>query len=67
MTIVVRDADATDEATLFGFLRDLQDAERALCASRRPGPRGNRLSGGLATREVYRPDKSAHPLLAASA
>ena len=37
MTIVVRDADAADEATLLGFLRDLQDAERALCASRRPG------------------------------
>jgi hypothetical protein len=35
--IVVRDATAADEATLLGFLRDLQDAERALCASRRPG------------------------------
>jgi ribosomal protein S18 acetylase RimI-like enzyme len=37
VSIIVRDATAADEATLLGFLRDLQDAERVLCASRRPG------------------------------
>lgn len=35
--MIIRDAIPNDEATLLGFLRDLQDFERALCASRRPG------------------------------
>lgn len=37
MTTVIRDATAADEALLLGMLRDLQDAECALCTSRRPG------------------------------
>ena len=35
--MTIRDATPDDEATLLGFLSDLQDFERALCASRRPG------------------------------
>lgn len=37
MSITVRDATAADAATLIGYLRDLQEWERALCPSRRPG------------------------------
>ena len=37
MSIIVRDTTCADQATLIAFLRDLQDAERVLCASRRPG------------------------------
>lgn len=35
--MTIRDATPDDETTLLGFLRDLQDFERALCVSRRPG------------------------------
>ena len=35
--LAVRDATAADEATLLAFLRQLQDAEVAICPSRRPG------------------------------
>ena len=37
MSVIVRDTTCADQATLIAFLRDLQDAERILCASRRPG------------------------------
>lgn len=37
MSVTVRDAAAADAATLIGYLRDLQEWERALCPSRRPG------------------------------
>ena len=37
MSCVVRDAVSGDETILTGFLRELQDAELAICASRRPG------------------------------
>jgi ribosomal protein S18 acetylase RimI-like enzyme len=43
MSITVRDATAADAATLIGYLRDLQEWERALCPSRRPGQEVDRL------------------------
>lgn len=43
MTVAVRHADAADEAVLLAFLRALQDAERALSPSRRPGHEVERL------------------------
>ena len=37
MSPTIRDATPADEAILTAFLRDLQDAEAAICNSRRPG------------------------------
>ena len=37
MSPVIRDATSDDALLLTAFLRDLQDAEAAICASRRPG------------------------------
>lgn len=37
MSPTIRDATPGDESTLLGFLRALQDAEAAICTTRRPG------------------------------
>ena len=37
MSPIIRDATIDDAVLLTAFLRDLQDAEAAMCASRRPG------------------------------
>jgi ribosomal protein S18 acetylase RimI-like enzyme len=37
LSFAIRDATPADETVLTRFLRDLQDAEAAICTSRRPG------------------------------
>ena len=37
MSVIIRDTTHADQATLIAFLPHRQDAERVLCASRRPG------------------------------